>query len=202
MKIFCIGFNKTGTTSLQNLLIKEGFIDSNQSHFEQNLDSYIFKNPSTLIEIIKTYYPLSNIFQDVPFSLPNFYKELYKEFPDAYYILTVRDSSEVWYNSLFNFYKKVFPNRFFKPKEIEYIRKGWLYSYLTDCLKSPKHDPYNKSSLISSYENHIFDVEEFFKGKSNLIKINLNNPLGLNRLESFLGVKFQNTSFPHLNKSQ
>ena len=54
MKIFCIGFNKTGTTSLKNLLLEEGFRDSNQNHFEQNLDSYVSKNSSTFINIIKT----------------------------------------------------------------------------------------------------------------------------------------------------
>ena len=202
MKIFCIGFNTTGTTALQNLFLKEGIIDSTQHHFEQNLDSYVFENHSIFINIIKRYYPTSNIFQDVPFSLPNFYKELYKTFPNAYYILTVRDSSEIWYNSLVNFYKKTFPNRFLIPQEIEYIRKGWLYSYLTDCLKSPKYDPYNKLSLISSYENHILDVEEFFKDKSNLIKINLSNPSDLNKLENFLGMEFKTTNFPHLNKSK
>jgi len=202
MKIFCIGFNKTGTTSLKNLLLEEGFRDSNQNHFEQNLDSYVSKNSSTFINIIKTNYPISNIFQDIPFSLPNFYKELYKEFPNAYYVLTVRDSSEIWYNSLLNFHKKYFPNMFFKPQEVEYIKKGWLYSYLTDCLKSPKHDPYNKLSLISSYENHILDVEKFFKDKPNLIKINLSTPTDLNKLENFLGIKFRTTNFPHLNKSK
>ena len=128
MKIFCIGFNKTGTTSLQRLLLDEGFIDSRQEHFEQNLDSYVLKNYSTYTGIIKTCYSTSNIFQDIPFSLPNFYKELYKEFPEAYYILTVRDSSEVWYNSLDRFYKKSFPDRYHKIHEIEHIRKGWLYS--------------------------------------------------------------------------
>lgn len=201
MKIFCIGFNKTGTTSLQNLLLEEGFTTSNQTHFEQNLDSYVSENYSTFIDIIKKHYPTTNIFQDVPFSLPNLYKELYKTFPDAYYILTVRDSSETWYNSLFNFHKKSFPERFSNPQEIEYVRKGWLYSYLTDGLKSPKYDPYNKSALITSYENHISDVEEFFKDKSNLIKINLTNPLDLDRLENFIGKKFKTTAFPHLNKT-
>ena len=201
MKIFCIGFNKTGTTSLQRLLLDEGFIDSRQEHFEQNLDSYVFKNYSTYTGIIKTGYSTSNIFQDIPFSLPNFYKELYKEFPEAYYILTVRDSSEVWYNSLDRFYKKSFPNKYHKIHEIEYIRKGWLYSYLTDCLNSPKTEPLNKSSLVAVYENHISDVEEFFKDKPNLIKINLTNPLDFNRLEKFLGNKFKSTSFPHLNKT-
>ena len=151
-----------------------------------------------IFEYISRY---SNIFQDIPFSLPNFYKELYKEFPEAYYILTVRDSSEVWYNSLDRFYKKSFPNKYHKIHEIEYIRKGWLYSYLTDCLNSPKTEPLNKSSLVAVYENHISDVEEFFKDKPNLIKINLTNPLDFNRLEKFLGNKFKSTSFPHLNKT-
>lgn len=202
MRIFCIGFNKTGTTSLQNLFLNEGFVDSNQSHFEQNLDSYVSKNPSTFINIIKTYYPTSNIFQDIPFSLPNFYKELYKTFPDAYYILTVRDNSEVWYNSLFNFHKKSFPNRFSTPQEIEYVRKGFIYDFLTEGLGAPKHDPYNKESLIGSYNKHIQDVEEFFKGKPNLIKINLSNNKDFIKLQKFLNIEFKSKNFPHLNKSK
>ena len=47
MKIFCIGFNKTGTTSLQDLLHSEGLNSGDQQIFEYNLNSYRFGNYST-----------------------------------------------------------------------------------------------------------------------------------------------------------
>ena len=151
--------------------------------------------------MIKEDYLHSNFYQDVPFSLPNFYKTLYSEFPNTHFILSTRTTSEEWYNSLFNSHQKLFPNRINQPERIEYIYEGWLFSYLTEGLGSPKYDPYNKKSLIESYDNHNKGVKEFFKGKNNLIEINLSNPKDFNKLEQFLDIKFTSTSFPHLNKS-
>ena len=202
MKIFCIGFNKTGTTSLQNLFSGSGFKVAPQTPFEYNFNSYKFGNFSTFINMIKEDYPHCNFYQDVPFSLPNFYKTLYQEFPDAYFILSTRTTPEMWYNSLCSSHQKSFPNRYNTPSEIEHNYKGWVFDYLTKGLGSPKYDPYNKNILIEAYNNHNNGVKDFFKGNNNLIEINLSTPKDFNKLEQSLGIKFTPTSFPHLNKSQ
>ena len=47
----------------------------------------------------------------------------------------------------------------------------------------------------------VYTYWKTLKDKSNLIKINLTNPLDLDRLENFIGKKFKTTAFPHLNKT-
>lgn len=201
MKIFCIGFNKTGTTSLRNYFHSEGFSSGDQQAFEHNLNSYRFKNYSTFIEMIKNDFWGSNLFQDIPFSLPNFYKELYKEFPNAYYILTTRNSAEEWYNSLINWNLERF-RQIHKPYDSFYVHRGWVVGLLTDCYGAPKYDPYNKEILIEVYNKHNQEVKEFFKGKSNFIELNLAQEKDTSRLGKFLGIQFKNKDFPHSNKTQ
>lgn len=210
-KIFCIGFNKTGTTSLKDLFSNNGFKVAPERVFESNLNSYKFGDPSTYINMIKEDYSHCTFFQDVPFSLPNFYKSLYQEFPDSYFILSTRNTPEIWYNSLLNFHKKAFGPKYKTPWLNSYCYQGWMFDYIcqlhysqpnTNDLGSPKSDPYNKTILIESYNNHNNGVKEFFKGKDNLIEINLSIPKDLNKLQNFLNIKFTNTSFPHSNKSK
>lgn len=66
MKVFCIGFNKTGTTSLSKIFSNNNFLVAPQLPFECNTDSYIYGYPSTIIEMIKNDY-LEN-FSEVFFS--------------------------------------------------------------------------------------------------------------------------------------
>ena len=211
-KIFCIGFNKTGTTSLKDLFSNNGFESAPQRVFESKLNSYESFNPSTFINMIKEDYSHCTFFQDVPFSLPNFYKTLYQEFPDSYFILSTRNTPEIWYNSILSYHQSIFHQQFIKsPWENTYIYEGWVYNYLCQLhysqpnikvLGSPKSDPYNKTILIESYNNHNNGVKEFFKDKDNLIEINLSIPKDFDKLQNFLNVKFKDTSFPHSNKSK
>jgi len=201
MKIFCIGYNKTGTSSLSKIFYQNGFLVAPQEPFECNMESYYFDNYETIIKMIKNDYYQYSFFQDVPFSMPNFYKTLYENFPDAKFILSVRDDEKVWYQSLVSFHKKIFKN-FKNPSEISYIYKGMIFKKLTQSYGAPKYNPYDYNSLTKSYLNHIADVEKFFKDKKNsMIKINLKDPNLITKLESFLDVGFENNEVPHLNKS-
>ena len=67
---------------------------------------YMFKNND--FSELKPYCQTAEAFQDVPFSLPNIYKKLYILYPNAKFILTIRDSAEQWYSSLINFQKNRF----------------------------------------------------------------------------------------------
>jgi hypothetical protein len=86
-KIFCIGFNKTGTTSLYHALLREGLKVGDQPTAERLLASYVDGDFDPIVEYCKT----ARAFQDVPFSMPNTYRHLYHAFPDAKFILSVRE---------------------------------------------------------------------------------------------------------------
>lgn len=201
MKIFCIGYNKTGTTSLSDIMSNNNISVAPQTPFEYNLESYFYGNYDTFTNMIKEDYYDITFFQDVPFSLPNMYKFLDKEFPNSKFILTVRDNENEWYNSLIRFYKKGFIN-FYNPHNINgYVYKGVLFKVLTKVWGAPKHDPYNEKTLKESYLRHNQEVENYFKNTDKLLKINLKDKDLIEKIESFLEFKFKNKNIPHLNKS-
>src|SRR5437763_5861921 len=87
-KIFCIGRNKTGTTSLTKAMMELGFITGNQGRAERLIDCYKLRNFKPIIAYCKT----AQFFRDVPFSLPFTFIALDVAFPGSKFILTVRDS--------------------------------------------------------------------------------------------------------------
>lgn len=201
MKIFCIGYNKTGTTSLTEFFTQNGYLISPQIPFEYNLNSYFYKNYSTFINMIKEDYYDKTFFQDVPFSLPDFYKILDSEFEDSKFILTIRNDENDWYNSLVRYHKQKFTN-FYNPHNIMYIYQGCITKILNNAYGSPKHDPYNPEILKQSYVKHIKDVTEYFSKKSNKLLI-LNLEIDkVSKLENFLDIKFTLDKFPKINISK
>jgi len=194
-KIFGIGFNKTATTSLRALLIENGFSVALQRPFECNMESYYYCR-NTFIEMINNDYNHFEYFQDIPFSLPDFYKDLDESFPDAKFILTVRDSDSQWYNSLLNMHRK---NKFTEnTKEVVWRYKGWMYKYLTKCYGSPEDNPYCEVSLKSAYNKHIEDVIKYFEGREGkLLVCNIKDVDLIDKLESFLERPLHNKNIPH-----
>lgn len=202
MKIFCIGYNKTGTTSLSEFMRVNNISVAPQLPFEYNLESYFYKNYSTFVQMIKEDYFDYTFFQDVPFSLPEFYKIMDKEFENSKFILTIRDDEDVWYNSLIKFYKKNFPD-FYSPKKIAgYVYEGWIFKILTSVYGAPKTNPYDEKSLKRSYSKHIDDVKKYFVGKDNLLILNLKDKDVITKLENFLEVEFEHKNMPKLNSTE
>tara|TARA_R110002096_G_scaffold76999_5_gene181653 strand:+ start:3862 stop:4533 length:672 start_codon:yes stop_codon:yes gene_type:complete len=202
-KIFCIGFNKTGTTSLKVLFAKLGFVVGEQREAESLLSEIQMGNYEGLLRHIKK----AQFFQDYPFSTPNTYKVLDEKYPNAKFILSVRDSPEAWYNSLVKFHSLKFNNGNFPTvkslKEGDYIYKGWIWEFLSQVYGFEEDkDLYNKAFLINLYLNHIDEVKEYFKGREDkLIVINLQDEGGVENLFQFLNIKASISEFPWVNKS-
>lgn len=201
MKIFAIGFNKTATTSLSSFLQKNEFLVAPENPFEKLLDFYLEKDFESITETINTKFSQFQVFQDVPFSLPHFYKTLYKKFPDAKFILTVRNNEDDWYYSLLNYHKSLFGD-ITEPEKILYIKEKWIYNLLTKVYNAPESNPYDYTSLTRSYLNHNKEVRDFFSDKKGqFLELNLSNSNSVNKLEKFLNTTFNYREIPHLNKS-
>ena len=69
-KYFCIGRNKTGTTSLKRAFEDMGFTVGNQRAAELLTDRYYFSQD---FSPITKYCITAQVFQDVPFSYPDTY---------------------------------------------------------------------------------------------------------------------------------
>ena len=103
-KYFCIGCNKTGTTSLAKAFKDFNFIVGSQGEAELLSDDHFSGNNDSIIN----YCMYAEVFQDVPFSLPSAYVYLDKAYPKSKFILTVRDSPDQWYKSIVNFHSKIY----------------------------------------------------------------------------------------------
>jgi hypothetical protein len=162
-KIFCIGRNKTGTTSLKKAMLDLGFITGNQGKAERLIDYYKMRNFKPIIAYCKT----AEFFQDVPFSWPFTFIAMDIAFPGSKFILTVRDNSEQWYSSLTKYHSKLFGDGKLPAKEelqnAVYCYKGWAWTANRLAYKTPESNPYQKEILIQSYEAHNEAVLEYFR---------------------------------------
>src|SRR5207244_3918052 len=83
-KVFGIGFNKTGTTSLEKLLRKFGFTIGNQAAAETLAEEWLHhKRIDRIIRFCHT----ADAFEDIPFTFPDIYRELDQAFPNSKFIL-------------------------------------------------------------------------------------------------------------------
>lgn len=202
-KIFCIGLNKTGTTSLQVALKDLNIIVGKQREAELLLDDYIQKDYYSL----KKYCASAQAFQDFPFSCPNIYEVVDQLFPSSMFILTVRDSAEQWYNSLVNFHSKKFTSHGGVPtkkdlEEATYIYKGYAWKAFQAIFNPDLNDIYNKEFLIDFYNTYNNNVEEYFKERSSdFLKINISAPDAYNDLCHFLNKNPKYNDFPWENKT-
>lgn len=202
-KVFCIGRNKTGTTTIKKTLEDFGYKLGDQREAELLNKFYYDKNFAPIIKYCKK----ADAFQDVPFSWPETYLQVYKAFPNAKFILTVRESSEVWYNSLVNFHSKIHAENK-RPtvedlKNAPYVYKGWAWENRQNVYGfTEADDPYDKEKWIKSYEKYNAEVIEFFKDKPNqLIVIDLSKENSYFELCAFLGKEPLYDNFPWENKT-
>lgn len=200
-KIFCIGRNKTGTTSLARAFKDLGYPVGNQRKAELLLDDYIRKD---FIPIIK-YCRSAQVFQDIPFSYPELYKVLDQAYPGSKFILTVRDSPEQWYQSLVRYHSKLF-GRGQVPtaddlRKAAYVYPGWIWKANRAVYSTPEDDPYNKEILIQHYLEYNQDVQDYFSDKDCLLTINVSEKGAYQKFCEFIGVKPLADDFPWENKT-
>ncbi|WP_420578295.1 sulfotransferase [Ekhidna sp.] len=203
MKIFCVGRNKTGTTSLAKLFKNLNIPVASQRPAELLFDDWKNHDFSRLTKMVKYG---GVVFQDVPFSLPNTYQVLYEAYPSSKFILTVRDSPEEWYTSLTSYHSKVFNNGKLPDKQAlqnaNYVYKGWMWKMFSHIYKTPDHDLYNEKVLKNHYSDHNNEIIDFFSDKpGKLLVVNLKDEDAANRISRFLGLKKKIEKIPWENKT-
>jgi len=201
-KIFCIGRNKTGTTSFKKAMQDLGFIVGNQRKAEMLFYDYHNGNFKPIIDYCRT----AQVFQDFPFSAPETYKHLDKAFPNSKFVLTIRNSPEEWHNSMVNFHSKIFGKGKVPTKEdlqnATYIWKGrpWESKKFAGM---PEDDPYNKEIMINQYVIYNNEVIRYFSNHPDkLLVINIAEMGSYQKLLDFLGIKVSPyKEFPWENKT-
>lgn len=201
-KIFCIGNNKTGTTSIKKAFEDLGYIVGLQREAEKLARYYIKGDFRPIIDYCRT----AQVFQDFPFSCPETYKHLDKAFPGSKFILTVRDSPEQWYKSLVNFHSRKYGNGHVPTKQdlqnAYYVWKGRPWEVFSYKYKTPDDDPYNKAMLISFYNNYNNEIIEYFADRpDDFIVINVGEEGAYQKFVRFLGIDSPYSEFPWENKT-
>ncbi|MCF8112073.1 MAG: hypothetical protein K9J85_11380 [Desulfobacteraceae bacterium] len=173
-KIFCIGFHKTGTTSLSIALRTLGYrVTGPNGIKDPDIEKNVFTMAYRLVEKF-------DAFQDNPW--PIIYKELDKDYPGSKFILTLRDS-ESWIKSQV---------RHFGRQETPMRR--WIYG--VGCPEG------NEAIYLKRFEEHNEGVMKYFRERpQDLLVLDLAKGDGWEKLCSFLGADITESEFPHANKA-
>jgi hypothetical protein len=200
-KVFCIGRNKTGTTSMAKAFTELGLVVGLQWVAERLLCDWARRDFRRLFWYCRT----AQAFQDVPFSLPFTFQALDQRFPRSRFVLTVRNSPEQWYESLTRFHAAKFANGRIPTcddlRAAGYAR-GSAYDAYRLIHRTPPGDPYNRETLIASYNAHNNAVVEYFRHRpDDLLVLNVAQPDAYDRLCTFLGEPSTGKAFPWENKT-
>lgn len=203
-KIFCIGFNKTGTTTIARVMKDFGYQLGDQTKSELLLKNWFLRDFKSITDFCNT----AEGFQDIPFSLPYTYTVLDNYFHNAKFILTIRDNENQWYDSITRYHSRLWSKNNTLPsiKELKMSNYGYLgfaYDYYKYVFNTPVTDIYNETILKDTYLAHNNAVMDYFKGKpESLIVINVSHSLDYFRLCDFLEKKPLYDKFPWENKTK
>lgn len=175
MKIFGIGFHKTGTKSLADALHLLGYRVTGPNGV---LDPEIASNVYELADRLAAEY---DAFQDNPW--PILYKYLDQRWPEAKFILTIRPADR-WIGSVM---------RHFAGKHTP--MREWIYG-----VGSPVG---NEQLYLDRYAGHNAEVLEYFADRpDDLLVLRLTEGEGWEQLCPFLGHDIPGVPFPHSNSAQ
>jgi len=213
-KIFCIGDNKTGTTTLERVLRLYGYHLPNQQEQEIRLTKRVFETDYTELVRFCNHF---DAFQDMPFSQGLTYVAADALFPNSKFILTERDA-ESWFSSIVNFHKKIYEIDDISSvteKDIfetfNYLYPGYVHAKKKRFLTSfdgPKKDVlweklYDKDYYISVYENRNMAIKKYFaESPEKLLIIDVTQEKDTSRICSFLNIPSNLAiNMPHENKT-
>jgi hypothetical protein len=199
-KVFCVGANKTGTTSIGEFLNQAGYNVAPQIPAEKLIHDWAKRDFKKLFLFCKKY----DAFQDIPFSLDYTYQFLDFKFPNSKFILTVRNSPDEWLESYIRFTNKILNGKEINRSNlssINYIYPGYFLDSL-DCIYGRDTPLFDEKVYKQCYTLHNLSVIKYFEYRpEKLLVLNLSDPDGSHKLCSFLNLSHK-FDLPHLNSSK
>ena len=175
-KVFCIGFHKTGTTTLEVALKKLGY---------RVTGSFGTKDPNIADKVLDMAFRKVDdydAFEDNPW--PILYRELDSRFPGSKFILT-RRPPEAWIRSQVKDFAGT-----------ETPMRRWIYGADAGCPLG------HEDVYIERYQRHNREVLEYFSERpDDLLVMDLPEDASWARLCGFLGHDVPDEPFPHANKA-
>jgi hypothetical protein len=162
MKVFGIGLQKTGTTTLGACL---AHIGHKKVTYHRRAGWYLRRGQIQRLKDIMDKY---DAFDDEPWA--HCYEIADRFYPDAKFVLTVRKSPEKWYESM--------------CKHCDRIPFNQHRKYFFGCIMPRRH----KEQVLAVYNNHIEAVKHYFRDRpEKLLILCWENGDGWEKLCSFTG---------------
>jgi hypothetical protein len=185
-KIFVIGFYKTGTTTMYEALRLLGYraINGDKPGSYPGADD----GATMLRQIAAGDYRLPTLehfdaFTDNPYF--HLWREMYRQFPEARYIFTVRDEN-AWIESCARFYR----NRRVRPMRV------WMFG----AHANPGADSASRQAWLDAYRAHNAAVREHFRSRpQQYIEFDPTQMREWGPLCRFLGQPIPAAPWPHAN---
>lgn len=178
-KIFCIGFHKTGTTSLYAALKMLGLNVTGTICHKWSAEEIARKGADACIDHMKNF----DAAEDMPW--PHFFKDLDAAYPGSKFILSLRDADS-WFASV----NKHFGDQLTELNAFAYGREKAIASE-------------NKSHWQSVFAAHHEDVRAYFRDRpEDLLEMDLTKGDGWDSLCPFLGIQHPTAPFPVKNTSE
>lgn len=188
-KIFGIGFYKTGTTTLYDALRTLGYhtVNGDKPGSYPGAD-----DGATLIRQIDAgdlrlpTFEMFDAFTDNPYF--RIWREIYALYPDARYILTVRDE-EAWIASCVKFFR----HRRIRPMRI------WMFG----VHANPSRDEASRQAWLDAYRAHNAAVRAHFAScPQQFLEFDPTHETHWDRLCAFLGAPVPERPWPHTNPTR
>ena len=178
-KIFCIGFHKTGTSSLRDAF---NILNIRAAHWGAHRRNRLLHS----LQEGKHNKELDNFdaFMDVP--IPSFYSHFDQTYKNSLFILSVRDVKS-WSQSVV----KHIGGRMRDAKRLA-AEERVQYDHWRGPLDIKK--------CIKKYNTHVKEVKEYFTGRDDFLIFDVKE--GWGSLCNFLDIKVPRKPFPHANKSR
>lgn len=175
-KVFVIGFQKTGTTSLETALETLGY---RVFGGDKNLMKY--QNKEDLKEYILGVMQNWDAVQDMPW--PLFYRELYDLYPNAKFILTYRRPDK-WIESVVRYF-------------------GSIRNPINQKIYNAPYPEGNEEAYLAVYNNYNDEVKKFFREKRNFLLMEMETNFDFKTLCTFLEIeKVPMGEFPRSRKNK
>lgn len=200
-KVFVIGANKTGTTSLGDFLKRAGFQLGDQLTAEKLMDQWATRNWTPILEYCKS----GNAFQDLPFSLDYTYCVLDAAFPGSKFILSRRESADKWVTSYLNHLRRTVGSDQLSYDVLYNFTnnhpKGWLVYNIETIFGWDPKVPFDEAFLKAWYERRNQEIRFYFRSRSDdFLELNIDRDNKEDVLCDFLGLDGL-VELGHLNSS-
>ncbi len=175
-KVFGIGLNKTGTTTLGECGRALGYTSTTCDR--RLLHTVVRKGDFGAVEEVIA---ANDLFEDWPW--PLIYKECDELVPGSKFILTTRKTPDIWFRSL-----------------EKHSMRTWPLYHCRSLAFGVAYPRGNKRELIEFYERHNDEVRSYFANRpGDLLELCWGRGDGWEELCEFLDVPVPDEPFPHAN---